>query len=120
MEKVQNFIIPITLTELRDFIGLAFYYRHFIKDFATITTPLNKLLKKDQPFEWTENCNNAFEILKKALTTAPILSYPDFNQPFILSMNASYNGLGAILGQKDEEGKEHIIAYTSRSLNKTE
>jgi hypothetical protein len=120
IEKVQNFLIPTNLTELRGFIGLASYYRRFIQDFATITAPLNKLLKKDTPFIWTDECQQAFEFLKDALTTAPILSYPNFEEPFILYTDASYQGLGAVLGQKDEEGNEHVIAYASRSLDKAE
>jgi hypothetical protein len=120
VEKVQNFSIPTNLTELRGFIGLASYYRRFIENFASITAPLNKLLKKDEPFNWTSECQHAFEFLKNALITAPILSYPDFEKPFILYTDASYNGLGAILGQLDEKGKEHVIAYASRSLDKAE
>lgn len=116
VEKVQNFPIPTNLTELRGFIGLASYYRRFIKDFASIVEPMHRLMRKNIPYIWNEDCQKAFEILKEKLTTAPILIYPDFTKPFVLYTDASYLGLGAILSQKDDEGNEHVVAYASRSL----
>jgi hypothetical protein len=120
VDKVQNFPVPTNLTELRGFIGLASYYRRFIQDFAQIAAPMNKLLKKDTPYIWSKDCQKAFEFMKNALTSAPILRYPNFEEPFILYTDASYTGLGAVLAQKDEEGLEHVIAYASRSLDKAE
>jgi hypothetical protein len=116
VEKVKNFAIPTNITELRGFIGLASYYRRFILNFATIVEPMNKLLRKNIPYKWDEKCQTAFEQLKDKLTTAPILTYPDFSKPFLLYTDASYKGLGAVLAQLDEEGNEHVIAYASRSL----
>ena len=81
---------------------------------------LNDLLKKDVPYNWTKQHQEIFEILKEKLTTAPILSYPDFNQSFILSTDASTTGLGAVLSQKDNEGREHPIWYASRTLSPAE
>ena len=78
------------------------------------------LLKKETPFNWTNKQQTAFEQLKKRLITAPILQYPDFNKPFIVYTDASGTGLGAVLSQKNEENKEVVIAYASRSLNKAE
>jgi hypothetical protein len=77
------------------------------------------LLKKDQPFEWREKQQHAFDRLKERLIKAPILQYPDFEIPFTLYTDASKKGLGAVLSQK-KDGKEYIIAYASRSTNKTE
>ena len=77
---------------------------------------MNRLLRKDIPYIWNENCQKAFETLKEKLTTAPILIYPDFTKPFLLHTDASYQGLGAVLAQLDDEGHEHVIAYASRSL----
>jgi hypothetical protein len=116
VDKVKNFPVPTNTTELRGFIGLASYYRRFIKDFASIVEPMNRLLRKDVPYIWNQDCQKGFEILKEKLTTAPILIYPDFSKPFILHTDASYQGLGAVLAQQDDEGNEHVIAYASRSL----
>ena len=113
VDKVKNFAKPTNLTELRGFIGLASYYHRFIQDFATIVEPMNHLLRKDIPYIWNEDCQKAFETLKEKLTTAPILIYPDFTKPFLLYTDASYQGLGAVLAQLDDEGHEHIIAYAS-------
>ena len=113
---MKNFTIPTNTTELRGFIGLASYYRRFIQDFATISEPMNKLLRKNTPYKWDEKCQKAFETLKEKLTTAPILTYPDFSKPFLLYTDASYQGLGAVLAQLDENENEHVIAYASRSL----
>src|SRR5271155_771044 len=77
---------------------------------------MNYLLRKDTPYIWNEDCQKAFNTLKEKLTTAPILIYPDFTKPFLLYTDASYQGLGAVLSQLDDEGHEHVIAYASRSL----
>ncbi|GBC32236.2 hypothetical protein GLOIN_2v1882338 [Rhizophagus irregularis DAOM 181602=DAOM 197198] len=78
------------------------------------------LLKKETPFHWTEKQQTAFDYLKERLIKSLILTYPDFEQPFIIHTNASGTGLDAVLSQIKEDGKEHIIAYASRSLNKAE
>src|SRR5256885_4609998 len=101
-------------------LGLFSYYRKFVKDFSRIAKPLLALLKKDIPFEWTNKQQNAFDYLKKRLMEAPILQYPDFNKPFLIYTDASGTGLGAVLSQLNDEGKECVIAYASRSLNKAE
>jgi hypothetical protein len=106
--------------QLRGFIALASYYRRFVKGFSSIAEPLNRLLKKDTPYRWTKDQQEAFKKLKRCLTTLPILAYPDFEKPFIVFTDASTFALGAILSQKDEQNKERVIAYTSRSLNKHE
>jgi hypothetical protein len=116
VDKVKNFPIPTNTTELRGFIGLASYYRRFIQDFATVAEPMNRLLRKDIPYIWNEDCDLAFNQLKERLITSPILIYPDFSKEFLLYTDASYQGLGAVLAQLDDEGHEHVIAYASRSL----
>ena len=75
------------------------------------------LLKKDEPFNWTEKQQRAFEFLKERLVQAPILTYPDFNKPFIIYTDASSTGLGTVLSQLDDNGKEKVIAYASKSMN---
>ena len=120
IEKVKNFSIPTNIRQIRGFLGLASYYRKFIKEFSRIAKPLNLLLQKDQPYYWGDKQEKAFQTLKNHLITAPILQYPNFKQPFYVHTDASQSGLGAVLAQLDENKKEHAIVYASRSLNKAE
>src|SRR5204862_8328409 len=84
--------------------------------FSKEALPMFKLIKKDIQFEWTKDCQEAFERLKELLTKEPILRHPDFNKPFILSTDGSKLGLGAILAQEDDEGRIGVIAYASKTL----
>lgn len=120
ISAIQQFPIPTNLTILRGFLGLASYYRRFVKNFAKIATPLHQLMRKEQPFMWTEKCQEAFEELKQHLISPPILIYPNFEEPFFLYTDASSFGLGAILTQKNDKRKEHVIAYASRRTNEHE
>ena len=101
-------------------MGLASYYRKFIRGFSSIVKPLNALLKKNTEYEWNDEAQIAFDELKGRLTTTPILRYPDFKKPFYISTNASGLGMGAVLAQKDEEGKEYVIEYASKGLQKAQ
>ena len=120
VEKIKNFPKPADLTDLWAALGLFLYYRKFVKDFAKIAAPMTALLKKETPFQWTEKQQRAFDFLKSRLMEAPILQYPDFTKKFILYTDASGTGLGAVLSQKDDDNRERVIAYASRSLNKAE
>jgi len=120
IEKVKKIEVPKTVRDIRSFLGLCSYYRKFVKGFSKIAKPLNELLKKDKEFLWGEKQQEAFEILKEKLIEHPILIYPDFNKEFILITDASGTGLGAILTQLDEENRERVIAYASRSLVQAE
>ena len=106
-------------TEVRSFLGLAGYYRRYVKGFAAIAAPLHALTRKEAVFHWSEDCQAAFDRLKKLLTTSPITAFPDFSQAFRLYTDASTAGLGAILAQV-WDGKERIICCTSRALNQAE
>ena len=117
MKDLSN---PKTVTEVRMAIGLFSYYRRFIKNFATIAEPLYQLTKKNQFWEWTDSHQNAFDTLKTKLTSAPVLVQPNLEQTFILQTDASDEGLGAVLTQKDSEGQEHPIAFASRKLSALE
>ena len=118
-EQINNWPVPRNVTEVRSFVGLCSYYRRFIEGFAHIASPLHALTKVGIPFDWTTECQMAFEMLKGLLTSPPILAYPDEKKPFILDTDASDVGIGAILSQV-QGGQERVIAYASRSLAKAE
>ena len=119
VSKILDWPIPRNVSELRSFLGLASYYRRFIKDFAKIAVPLHRLTEKNKPFVWSESCLEAFNELKRELTNHPILAYPDFNKKFILDTDASDYGIGGVLSQV-EGNEERVIGYASRSLTKPE
>ena len=108
---IQDWKVPKNATEVRSFLGLAGYYRKFIKDFAKISAPLTRLTKKNLVFTWDKDCDDAFQRLKRALTSAPVLVLPDGNKPFTIYTDACGTGLGAVLMQ---EGR--VIAYGGRQL----
>ena len=88
---------PKSATEIRSFVGLAGYYRRFIKGFSKIVAPLTQLTRKDQPFTWTDKCEEGFQELKRRLTSAPIQVIPDVGKPFEVYCDASHLGLGCVL-----------------------
>ncbi|KMQ92329.1 gag-pol fusion protein [Lasius niger] len=94
-------------------------YRRFIANFSAIAAPLTRLAKKGIRWTWTDSEEQAFQQLKQALTTTPVLACPDFARPFTLQTDASTHGLGAVLTQQLDEG-ERVIAYASRTLNAAE
>jgi len=95
------------------------YYRRFLPRFSHTAAPIHKLLKKDVPYEWTINQEQAFQTLNEKLVSPPVLKYPDFNERFILTTDATGEGLGAVLSQ-GEVGKDSAVAYASRTLNRAE
>lgn len=116
---VRDWPTPINLRQLRGFLGLASYYRRFVQGFATIAAPLHCLLRKGEPFEWTQERREAFDSLKMALCQSPVLAPPDPHSTFLLDTDASDEGIGAVLSQPGSDG-EQVVAYYSRSLSKTE
>ncbi|WVZ48626.1 hypothetical protein U9M48_000047 [Paspalum notatum var. saurae] len=115
VKDVLNWKQPETVTEIRSFLGLAGYYRRFIKDFSKTAKPMTSLTKKNAKYLWSSNCEEAFQTLKKLLTSAPVLAQPDVTKPFDVYCDASGNGLGRVLMR---EGR--VIAYASRQLRKHE
>ena len=111
IEAVRDWHTPKNVTEIRSFLGLAGYYRRFVKDFSKIARPMTNLMKKDKKFEWTEECEGAFQTLKERLTTAPILTLPDNTSEYLAYSDASKNGLGCVLMQDRK-----LISYASRQL----
>jgi hypothetical protein len=119
ISSVVNFPTPKNQTAIKSFLGLAGYYRKFIDKFSALAKPLTELLKKDVPWKWTEKEQASFEVLKSKLTTSPVLQYPDFGKPFLLTTDASGYAIGAVLSQ-GKVGQDLPIAYASRTLNDAE
>ncbi|GJS50662.1 putative reverse transcriptase domain-containing protein [Tanacetum coccineum] len=111
IEAIKNWATPTTPTEVRQFLGLAGYYRRFIEGFSLISKPLTKLTQKNKKYEWSEDEEEAFELLKQKLCCAPILALPEGSEDFVVYCDASLKGFGAVLMQR-----EKVIAYASRQL----
>ena len=126
IEAIRKWPTPKTVTDVRSFTGFTNYYRKYIKGYAKIARPLHELTsgenskKKNHRVEWTNRCKESFDTLKEMCSGCPVLAYADYTKPFILHTDASTTGLGAVLYQKQEDGKERVIAYASRTLNKSE
>ena len=136
--------IPTNAKEVHSFLGLASYYQRFIPKISKIAQCLHELvgptsnkqkkvrgqkkgklaasteITEPKEFKWMPEYQQAFDALKEALVTAPVLGYPDFNREFMLETDASLHDLGAVLSQQDETGKLHVIAYVSQSLHPSE
>jgi hypothetical protein len=97
VEAIANWKQPESVTEIRSFLGLARYYRLFIKGFSTLASLLTRLLMKDVPFEWNEKCEKSLQELKKRLMSTPVLSLPKEDKQYALYTDASKEGLGAVL-----------------------
>ncbi|GKA75171.1 putative reverse transcriptase domain-containing protein [Tanacetum coccineum] len=111
IESIKDWESPKTPTEIRQFLGLAGYYRRFIEGFSKISKPMTKLTQKSVKFNWGEKEETAFQTLKQKLCSAPILALPEGSENFIVYCDASHKGLGAVLMQR-----EKVIAYASRQL----
>ena len=120
IETVESFPVPKNEKQVRSFLGLCNYYRKFVKGYGHIAGPLHNLTKESVPFEWTEACQKAFDKLKQALISSPVLAYPDMSRDFILTTDASGTAIGYVLSQLDDEGRERVIAYNGRSLTEAE
>jgi len=132
VEKVNNWPVPTSEDELRSFLGLSGYYRRFIKDYAAIVVPLEKLClgtwnkkakagnhERAVKWSWNEEQDTAFQQLKWCLTHAPILSFPTKSGRYILDTDASHDCIGAVLSQI-QDGQERVIAYASHKMSKGE
>ena len=134
VQKVKDWPVPSNAKEVHSFLGLASYYHQLIPQFVKWANPLHDLIhpivmKKTHarirlppleqnlpPFEWTQLHQESFDRLKLALTSAPVLAYPNYDKPFLLEMDASLKALGAVLLQEDNDGNMHVISYASHAL----
>ena len=131
IEAVASWQRPGHVSELRSFLGFVSYYRRFVEGFAKLAAPLHQLVaelagtkskrRSGQALgtAWTSKCEESFEALKAKLVSAPVLAYADFSHPFILEVDASHSGLGAVLSQ-ETDGRVRPVAYASRGLRPTE
>jgi hypothetical protein len=115
VESVLEWKSPKSAKEIRGFLGMAGYYRRFIEGFSKIAGPMTKLLWKNTPFMWSEQCEQSFQTLKEKLTTAPVLAVPETGKDYIVYCDASKQGIGCVLMQDRK-----VIAYGSRQLRPNE
>jgi transposase InsO family protein len=111
VQTIMDWVTPMSVKDIRSFLGLAGYYRRFIEGFSKIAKPLTNLLKKDTRFVWTDQAEESFKTLKAKLTSAPVLALPDASKDFVVFCDASLQGLGCVLMQDG-----HAVAYASRQL----
>ncbi|XP_074300152.1 putative mitochondrial protein AtMg00860 [Silene latifolia] len=110
-EAMSRWVSPKNMAEIRSFVGLAGYYRRFMKDFSKIARPLTSLMRKEIRFKWEESCETTFLTLKERLTTAPVLALPEGSENFVVYTDASKNGRGCVLMQNGR-----VIASASQQL----
>ena len=118
VKAIQQMRAPKDKAEVRSVLGLAGFYRDFIKDFGALTQPLNDLLSKDAVFTWGEQQETAFNMLKQAISEKSLLEFPRPEWPYEVHTDASTVAVGAVLLQRDPQGKPHIIEYMSKVLAK--
>ena len=118
MEAIINYPVPSNKKEIMSFLGLSGYYRKFCKNFSSVCEPLTHLLSKHKEFVWDSECQRAFNTIKGLLVSSPVLMMPDFKTPFLLAVDASDVGAGAVLLQEDQEKIEHPISYFSSKFDK--
>ena len=119
VQAVANWKVPMNVSEVRSFLGLAGYYRRFIKNFARIAAPLTNLTRKNHPFAWSLREGEAFNQLKTVLQNAPVLQLADQQKDYIVTTDASDYAMGAVLSQVWDDG-EHPVAFESRKMNPAE
>ena len=120
LKQIQEWARPQTQNDVQSLLGNAMYYRKFIKGFAHLSDPLNKLLQKDHPFQWNEACEQAFNSLTTAFCEIVTLKFRNFSKPFIVDIDASDVGIGAVPSQLNEVNVEQPVGYYSRSISKSE
>lgn len=120
VEAIKSYPMPTNTKEVQRCNGLFSYFRRFVPKFAQVAKPITDLLRKDAKFEWTDACTVAFEYLRDRLTISPVLSIYDPKREIELHCDASSHGFGAVLMQRQDDGKFHPVAYYSRKTSKVE
>lgn len=120
IKAIMSLNPPRNAKQLKSFLGMAGFYRRFVKDFSKMAHALHNLLKKDTKFIWDDSCQEAFDNLKEMIASDIMLQYPDFSKEFQLTTDASNYGIGAVLSQKDSEGLDRPISFISKALNSAE
>ena len=115
VQAVAAWPVPGTVKQLQSFQGLCNYFRRFLPGFSTLSAPLTALTRKEAPWVWISACQTAFDTIKRQLTTAPVLQFPDFDKPFTVVSDASLLGTGAVLLQDEKP-----VCYTSSKFNSAE
>jgi RNase H-like domain found in reverse transcriptase len=113
-------VTPTTLKQTQSFLGFGNFYRKFISHYSKLAQPLNNLTKKDKKFEWTDDCQKAFNTMKKRFTEEPVLLMPDQSKPFQIKSDASKVATGAVLTQLNSNGDQHPVAFLSKTFSETE
>lgn len=120
IQPILDYPRPKTVREVRRLMGMAGWYRRFISNFSSITAPISELIRKSkEKMIWSDEAEEAFQQLKTALISTPILATPDFSKPFQIESDASDLGIGAVLTQ-NHDGDEKVIAYMSKKLTSTQ
>ena len=120
LSGIRDWPTPTTVKQVRSFLGFGNFYQKFISHYSDLARPMNDLTKKDKKFEWTTDCQSAFETLKKRFTEEPVLLMPDHTKPFQIESDASKVASGVVITQLDSNGKRHPIAFLSKTFTDTE
>lgn len=120
VRAIEEYPPPSTIKQIRRFLGMAGWYMRYIANYAAITAPITDLLAGKKSFHWTETAQKAFDEVKRRLSTAPVLTHPDFRRPFFIQCDASQSGIGSVLFQAADDGNDRPIAFMSRKLKAAE
>ena len=120
LKGIQDWPIPSTVKKVRGFLGFGNFYSQFIQNFSNIAHPLNDLLRKDKRFDWTQECQDAFENMKKQFTEELVLAMPDHLKPFQIESDASKYATGVVLSQLDLNGDRHLVVFYSKTFSPAE
>jgi RNase H-like domain found in reverse transcriptase len=116
--EIRDWPVSTTLKQTQSFLGFGNFYQKFISHYSELAQPLNDLTKKDKKFEWTTDCQKAFDTIKKQFMEEPVLLMPDQLKPFQIKSDASKVATGAVLTQLDSNSKQHPIAFLSKTFSK--